>query len=96
MPQKNYFSDTTDPFLLDYLFLQPGGELTETLLHDAQRALEKYRKQIEAGAYGMALYSDFQNWPYILEDEDLYTLKHIADIGGIVVYEKIERAELGS
>lgn len=56
MLQKNYFSDTTDSFLLDYLFLQPGGELTETLLRDAQRSLEKYRKQIESGAYGMAFY----------------------------------------
>ena len=62
----------------------------DDILKDAKKVEEKYRDKIENEGYEYALYSDFVNSPFILEDEDLVSeLKKIDQIGGIVVYKPI-------
>lgn len=77
--------------IMEYLMvLSRNIDNIDDILKDANKVEEKYKNEIENEGYEYALYSDFINSPFILEDEDLVSeLKKIDQIGGIIVYKPI-------
>lgn len=77
--------------IMEYLMvLSRNIDNIDDILKDANKVEEKYKNEIENEGYEYALYSDFINSPFILEDEDLVSeLKKIDQIGGIVIYKPI-------
>ena len=78
----------TEEEIRNYLILNKDA-VADKLVLDALQVEEKYEKELLNGKYEYCVYADFQNNPYILEDER--KIKFIEQIGGIVVYETISK-----
>jgi hypothetical protein len=78
-------------YIMDYLRIDDETEFKDSFIKKALEVEDKYKEQIENGDYGYALICDFENNPFILEDEDIYNLEKVEQFQeGIVVYKKIE------
>ena len=75
----------------DYLMLNNRtDEVNKELIRDALFVEENYSKDIENNNFEYALLCDFENSPFVLEDEDeVEYLEKIEQVGGIVVYKPI-------
>lgn len=78
-----------------YLLLNNRDSVEEKLVADALQVEKKYEKELLEGKYEYAIYADYHNNPFVLEDEDkVKELNFIEQIGGIVVYEPISFKKL--
>ena len=53
--------------------------------------LEKDYPEIQEGIFGYGCANDFDNSPFILEDEGLTEMKEVKRVGGLVLYEIIRK-----
>lgn len=83
----------TKPEIMQYLMISNKDLTNVDLLVEQAISWEKEFPQIEDGIYGYATESDFINSPFILEDEDLTTIKEIERKNGLVLYEILNKEE---
>ena len=82
----------TEQEIIDYLQLW-NYEKNEKIMSMVSTAiqLEKDYPEIQEGIYGYGCANDFDNSPFILEDEDLTEMKEIKRVNGLVLYEIIPK-----
>ena len=81
--------------IIDYLRLpEPHEQVNAQLIKAAERVEKDFERELDEGVYGYGLLCDFENSPFILEDEDkVEELVQVANYDGVIVYRIIFKEE---